>query len=444
MTSDGASATHHDRPLSVHDLDPYELRVLGCLIEKESTTPDVYPLTLNGLRGACNQSTSRDPVVSYTDPEIERALTSLRGRGLTRTVHSTSNRATKYRHVLPEALGLDAAQTAVLSVLMLRGPQTVGELKGRTERQHRFTTIDEVTAVLTALAGGDDPLVRRLERQPGQKDARWVHLLAPFDDRVAAVAEDTFASRDAGPPPARRDPYGEATAEFYDLLETAMWDTFGLQMLDVLAGVDPADGPIIDVGSGTGIGLAYLRAAVPGVRLLAIEPSKAMRVALHTRLSEFTELREQTTVVPTTFGDAPLPERASAMVLSALIGHLSDGERTRLWSYVAEHTPQGAPVVVGILPPARPLRVELVKYGERRIGDHVYEGWQSGVPIDERRMMWTMTYKVVDAATRETVAEYTATAPWRCDGVDDIRREISPYGLTMSDHDDYVIVRRPA
>jgi hypothetical protein len=346
--------------------------------------------------------------------------------------------------VLPEALGLDAAQTAVLSVLMLRGPQTVGELKGRTERQHRFTTIDEVTAVLTALAGGDDPLVRRLERQPGQKDARWVHLLAPFDDRVAAVAEDTVASRDAGPPPARRDPYGEATAEFYDLLETAMWDTFGLQMLDVLAGVDPADGPIIDVGSGTGIGLAYLRAAVPGVRLLAIEPSKAMRVALHTRLSEFTELREQTTVVPTTFGDAPLPERASAMVLSALIGHLSDEERTRLWSYVAEHTPQGAPVVVGILPPARPLRVELVKYGERRIGDHVYEGWQSGVPIDERRMMWTMTYKVVDAATRETVAEYTATAPWRCDGVDDIRREISPYGLTMSDHDDYVIVRRPA
>jgi hypothetical protein len=132
------------------------------------------------------------------------------------------------------------------------------------------------------------------------------------------------------------------------------------------------------------------------------------------------------------------------MVLSALIGHLSDEERTRLWSYVAEHTPQGAPVVVGILPPARPLRVELVKYGERRIGDHVYEGWQSGVPIDERRMMWTMTYKVVDAATRETVAEYTATAPWRCDGVDDIRREISPYGLTMSDHDDYVIVRRPA
>jgi uncharacterized protein YceH (UPF0502 family) len=448
MTADESlSATDRDGPASVHDLDPYEVRVLGCLIEKEATTPDVYPLTINGLRSACNQSTSRDPVVAFTDQDIDRALTSLRGRGLTRTVHSTSNRATKFRHVLPEALGLDAAETAVVSVLMLRGPQTVGELKGRTERQHRFESIDEVAATLTALSGRADPLVLRLERQPGQKDARWVHLLAPFDAQTAARgvadrAPEGVAAATA--PTRRRDPYGEATAEFYDLLETAMWDNFGLQMLDVLASVDPADGPIIDVGSGTGIGLAYLRAAVPGARLIAIEPSKAMRVALHTRLSEFTELREQTTVIPTIFGDAPLPERASAMVLSALIGHLSDDERTRLWSYIAGHTPPEAPVVIGVLPPARALQVDLVKYGERRIGDYVYEGWQSGVPVDERRMMWTMTYKVVDSSTGETVAEYTATAPWRCDGADDIRREIAPYGLTMTEHGDYVIVRRPA
>jgi uncharacterized protein YceH (UPF0502 family) len=450
MTADDSlSATQRVDPASVHDLDPHEVRILGCLIEKEATTPDVYPLTLNSLRHACNQSTSRDPVVAYVDAEIEQALTSLRGRGLTRTVHSTSNRAIKFRHVLPDVLGLDAAETAVLSVLMLRGAQTVGELKGRAERQHRFDSIDEVAAVLTALAGRDDPLVRRLERQPGQKDARWVHLLAPFDAApvaaaraVAVDASDVVAA--ASEPPRRRDPYGEATAEFYDLLETAMWDTFGLQMLDVLAGVDPAAGPIIDVGSGTGIGLAYLRAAVPGARLVAIEPSKAMRVALHTRLSEFTELREQTTVIPTIFGEAPLPERCSAMVLSALIGHLSDAERTRLWSYIAEHTVPGAPVVIGVLPPARPLSVDLVKYGERRIGDYVYEGWQSGVPLDDLRMMWTMTYKVVDSGTGATVAEYTATAPWRCDGADDIGREIASYGLTMTEHDDYVIVRRPA
>jgi len=442
MTAEESSAAPVGGPRSVHDLYPYELRVLGCLIEKEATTPDVYPLTVNGLRSACNQSTSRDPVVAFTDPEIERALTSLRLRGLTRTVHSTSNRATKFRHVLPEVLGLDAAETAVVSVLMLRGPQTVGELKGRTERQHRFETIEEVAGVLAALAGRDDPLVLRLERQPGQKDARWVQLLAPLDASVVArgVGDDTLSTTAATPE--RRDPYGEAAAEFYDLLETAMWDTFGLQMLDVLAGVDPADGPIIDIGSGTGIGLAYLRAAVSGARLIAIEPSKAMRVALHTRLSEFTELREQTTVIPATFGDAPLPERTSAMVLSALIGHLSDRERTRLWSYVAEHMAPGAPVVIGVLPPARPLQVDLVKYGERRIGDYVYEGWQSGVPLDERRMMWTMIYKVVDTSSGATVAEYTSSAPWHCDGADDIRREIEPYGLTMTEHGDYVIVTR--
>ncbi|HZI43743.1 MAG TPA: YceH family protein, partial [Ilumatobacter sp.] len=188
MTADDSlSATQRVDPASVHDLDPHEVRILGCLIEKEATTPDVYPLTLNSLRHACNQSTSRDPVVAYVDAEIEQALTSLRGRGLTRTVHSTSNRAIKFRHVLPDVLGLDAAETAVLSVLMLRGAQTVGELKGRAERQHRFDSIDEVGAVLTALAGRDDPLVRRLERQPGQKDARWVHLLAPFDAAPAAA-----------------------------------------------------------------------------------------------------------------------------------------------------------------------------------------------------------------------------------------------------------------
>ena len=444
MTADESSDNPHGSPAAVHDLDPFEVRILGCLIEKEATTPDVYPLTLNSLRHACNQSTSRDPVVSYTDLEIERALTSLRGRGLTRTVHSTSNRATKFRHVLPDVLALDAAETAVLSVLMLRGAQTVGELKTRTERQHRFDSIEEIAAVLAALAGRDDPLVLRLERQPGQKDARWVHLLAPLEATVQPASHEPAERAAPAEPPVSRDAYGEATAEFYDLLETAMWDTFGLQMLDVLAGIDPADGPIIDVGSGTGIGLAYLRAAVPGARLVAIEPSKAMRVALHTRVSEFTELREQTTVIPTTFGDAPLPARASAMVLSALIGHLSDEERTRLWSYVATQTAPGAPVVVGVLPPSRPLQVELVKYTERRIGDYVYEGWQSGVPLDELRMMWTMTYKVVDSATGATVAEYTASAPWRCDGVEDIRREIAPYGLDMTEHDDYVIVRRPA
>ncbi len=161
----------------VGELSPQELRVLGCLIEKQATTPDNYPLTLNSLRNACNQSTSREPVVDYTEHEIEQALGSLRTRGLTRTVHSTSNRSTKFRHVLPDVLELESPETAVLSVLMLRGPQTVGELKGRSERQHRFESTDEVGATLAALAGRQPALVRQLDRQPGQKDARWVQLL---------------------------------------------------------------------------------------------------------------------------------------------------------------------------------------------------------------------------------------------------------------------------
>ncbi len=160
-----------------HDLTDAEVRVLGCLVEKEATVPDSYPLTVNSLRNACNQSTSRDPVVSYDDHTVEQALASLRARGLTRTVHSTSNRATKYRHVLPDELGLEPDEVAVLAVLMLRGAQTVGELKSRTERIHAFDSVDDTGDVLTRLADRD--LALRLERRPGQKDARWIHRLSP-------------------------------------------------------------------------------------------------------------------------------------------------------------------------------------------------------------------------------------------------------------------------
>ena len=109
-----------------------------------------------------------------------------------------------------------------------------------------------------------------------------------------------------------------------------------------------------------------------------------------------------------------------------------------------ERMPAGAPAVIGILPPDRPLGVELVRYAERKVGELVYEGWQSGEPIDERTMTWTMIYKVRHGDTGETLAEYAASAPWRCDGVDDVRREIAPFGLTLTERDDYVIVRRGA
>ena len=418
--------------VQVGDLTPEELRVLGCLIEKEATVPESYPLTVNSLRNACNQSTSRDPVVSYGDFEIESALTALRGRGLTRTVHSTSNRATKYRHVVPEALSLDAAETAILSVLMLRGPQTIGELKGRTERQHRFESTDEVAAGLAALAAREQPLVLQLERAPGQKDARWVHLLMPYEASERRESESVRRS-------IHSDPYGEATAEFYDLLATNMWESFGLELLDLLADVDPTVGPIVDIGSGSGVGLAYLQAAVPGADVIAIEPSKAMRTALHARLAMDHSLRAMTTVVPRTLADAPLPNRACALVVLAALGHLADPERTRMWRFIAERMPPGAPAVIGILPPDRALTVPLTRYRQLQVGHYSYEGWQHGEPLDDRTMAWTLIYRVLDGD--RLVAEHTASSTWRCDSVDDIRSEIAPFGLTLTEHHSSVVVR---
>lgn len=170
------------------ELDDEEIRVLGCLMEKKVTTPDGYPLTLNAVVAACNQSTNRFPVVRYGETEVMRALTTLREKGLTRVVYSPSNRAPKHRHVVDEVLRLDAGQEAVLGVLMLRGAQTVGELKQRAERWHEFADLAAVEAALAALADRDVALVRRLDRQPGQKDARYVQLLGgPVADNVYVI-----------------------------------------------------------------------------------------------------------------------------------------------------------------------------------------------------------------------------------------------------------------
>ncbi len=160
------------------DLDAEEVRVLGCLVEKELATPQSYPLSLNSLQLACNQSTNRDPVVSYDEHQVEGALGRLRQRGLTRVVHSRSNRVPKYRHVLDEVWDLDRPQLAVLAVLALRGPQTLGELKQRTERMSPFSDLGAVEAVLAQLASHHpEPLAVRLDRLPGQKDARYASLI---------------------------------------------------------------------------------------------------------------------------------------------------------------------------------------------------------------------------------------------------------------------------
>lgn len=185
------------------ELDASEQRALGCLIEKEATVPDTYPLTLNSLRSACNQSTSRNPVVDYDDATIETALDSLRHRGLIRVVHSRSNRAIKYRHVADDVYGFEAGELALVCVLLLRGPQTVGELKSRTARQHGFDGTDEVEAALQSLAVRQPPLVQRLDRRAGQKDVRWEHLLGDVDHDVAhgTIAEPSPAPTASPAPP---------------------------------------------------------------------------------------------------------------------------------------------------------------------------------------------------------------------------------------------------
>jgi uncharacterized protein YceH (UPF0502 family) len=184
---------------------PVERRVLGCLIEKERSTPQNYPLTLNALRLACNQSTNRDPVVAYDDVMIEEALTSLRERKITRIVYSTSNRAAKFRHVLDEALRIGDGELAVLGVLLLRGPQTLGEIKGRAERLFAFADTASVQQTLDRLAAhSDGPLALRLDRLPGQKDARYIHLLGD-DPGPATTTIPAALSTPAGAdhPPSR-------------------------------------------------------------------------------------------------------------------------------------------------------------------------------------------------------------------------------------------------
>ncbi len=160
--------------------DAVEIRVLGCLIEKQRTTPDAYPLSLNALRLACNQSTNRDPVVDYDEQAVVEALRRLALRGWTRLASGAGSRARKYRHLLDDAFGLDDPEISVLAVLMLRGPQTPGELKQRGQRLHEFASLAEVEEALGRLV--ERGKVARHERRPGQKEERYEQLLGPSGD----------------------------------------------------------------------------------------------------------------------------------------------------------------------------------------------------------------------------------------------------------------------
>jgi uncharacterized protein len=186
-------AANRERPrfTGASSLGPSEVRVLGCLLEKQRTTPDAYPLSLNALRLATNQSTNRDPVVDYDDAAIRDALHRLERRGLARLASGAGSRAAKYRHLLAEALPMDGSEQAILCVLMLRGPQTPGELKQRTERMHSFGELAGVHETLLRLI--ERELVARLDRRPGHKEERYVHRLqadGPLQDGIEEAEQE--------------------------------------------------------------------------------------------------------------------------------------------------------------------------------------------------------------------------------------------------------------
>jgi len=177
--------------------DAVELRVLGALIEKQRTTPDTYPLSLNALRLATNQSTGREPVVDYDEDTIRVAVARLVRRGWARLASGPGSRATKYRHLLDEALELNGAELSLLAVLMLRGAQTPGELRARTERLHQFATLEELDALLEALS--ERRLIVRFDRRPGQKEARW-HLGGEFGSPSGSGSQGAPRPHDADVP----------------------------------------------------------------------------------------------------------------------------------------------------------------------------------------------------------------------------------------------------
>ena len=262
-------------------LDAEEQRVLGSLLEKQVTVPASYPLSLNALRTACNQTSSRDPVADYDEQTVEATGRRLKDRGLLRIVWSDTGRRTlKYHQTLDETLGLQPDERALVTVLLLRGPQAAGELKTRTDRLHPFADRGEVEACLVRM--GERGLVRELPRQPGQHDPRWVHLLGDVPTAPAPVPAAPAVDREkvlAGGAEAR----DARVRSSYDSVATAYAD----HMVDELAGGSPletwvldqvvahaAGGPVVEVGCGPGHVTAYLADA--GADVTGIDLSPAM------------------------------------------------------------------------------------------------------------------------------------------------------------------------
>ncbi|MHB1539092.1 MAG: YceH family protein [Solirubrobacteraceae bacterium] len=253
------------------DLLPTEIRALGCLIEKQRTTPDAYPLTLNSLRLACNQSTNRDPVVSYETGQVRDALHRLERRGLVRFASGAGSRAAKYRHRLAERLPMDDAQQALLGVLLLRGPQTPGELKQRAERMHPFGSLADVEATLQRMI--ERALVVRLPRRPGQKEQRYGHLLGGEEEEE----EEGTASR-SGHDAERRGHHGDRRYPSVD------------EPAEIGGTSTPAATPSAGAPAATPSPSTPAATPSPGAPAATTDPSAARHAALH---AEVRALRER-------------------------------------------------------------------------------------------------------------------------------------------------------
>jgi uncharacterized protein YceH (UPF0502 family) len=242
-----------------------EQRILGSLLEKQTTVPASYPLTANALRTACNQTSNRDPVLDLDEQTVERTARELKDRGLVRIVWAATGRRTlKYHQTLDERLGLDPDERALITVLLLRGAQAPGELRTRTERLHAFADRDEVEACLHRMAERPEPLVRELELRPGQHDRRWIHLLGPVAEQAAApdaprVDRDVVIADGAEARDARvRSSYDAVASDYADhLVDELAGLPFETWLLDRV--IAHATGqPVVEVGSGPGHVTAYL------------------------------------------------------------------------------------------------------------------------------------------------------------------------------------------
>ena len=308
------------------ELDAIEQRVMGSLLEKERTVPDTYPMTLNAVRTACNQTSGRDPVMSVRELDVLAALDRLRAQGLTRVIHpSHGARTPKHRQVLDEVLGLDGGERAIVTLLLLRGPQTPGELRSRSDRLHDFDSLDQVHAARHLLSVRDDPLAQELPRQPGQKETRWIHRLGPVAATVAVDDEPrasfpTGAARDAQVVAAYDDVATEYADRFLDELDRKPFDRWFLERIAKLS----EGGAVADVGCGPGQIAAHL--AMAGADVTGFDLSPAM----------VDEARRRFPDLPFEVGDLmALPRRGWAAITS--------------WYSLVHHAPSELPAAVAAM-----------------------------------------------------------------------------------------------